>query len=118
MASKDVQVSNELNFDELVLGAKGPVLVDFTATWCSHCKLQAAILEQLALESLGATIVKVDTDDSHELAARYGVRGMPTLVMFRGGKETGRRLGLTREAGVRALVSAAQATPAEAVAAR
>jgi len=118
MASKNVQVSNELNFDELVLGASGPVLVDFTATWCSPCKLQAAILDGLAEGSLGAAIVKVDTDECPELAARYGVRGMPTLVVFHGGKETGRRLGLTREAGVRALVNASVGAPVEAIAAR
>jgi len=118
MASKNVQVSNELNFDELVLKASGPVLVDFTATWCGPCKFQAAILEELAEKSLGAAIVQVDADESPELAARYGVRGMPTLIVFNGGKETGRRLGLTREAGIRALVSAGVGKVAEAGAAR
>ncbi|HWP08364.1 MAG TPA: thioredoxin family protein, partial [Polyangiaceae bacterium] len=63
-------------------------------------------------------IVKVDTDECPELAARYGVRGMPTLVVFHGGKETGRRLDLTREAGVRALVNASVGAPVEAIAGR
>jgi thioredoxin 1 len=104
MASHKVQAVNELNFDELVLKATGPVLVDFTATWCGPCKVQAKILEQLAERAGAPTIVAIDTDDCPDLAARFGVRGMPTLVMFRGGKETGRRLGLTNEQGIAALV--------------
>ena len=106
MASKNVQVLNELNFDELVLGATGTVLVDFTATWCGPCKVQSAILEQLASEPGALVVATVDVDDCPELTARYGVRGMPTLIAFHAGKETGRRLGLTREAGIRALVAA------------
>ena len=105
MASKNVALLNDLNFDDLVLGAKGTVLVDFTATWCGPCKLQAAILEQVAGEPGAPLVGTVDVDDCPDLAARYGVRGMPTLVAFHAGKETGRRLGLTREAGIRALVA-------------
>lgn len=111
MASKNVQVFNDLNFDELVLGATGTVLVDFTATWCGPCKLQSTILEQLADEAGAPVVGSVDVDDCPELAARYGVRGMPTLVAFHAGKETGRRLGLTREAGIRALVAATARPP-------
>jgi thioredoxin 1 len=106
MASKNVQVFNDLNFDDLVLGATGTVLVDFTATWCGPCKLQSTILEQLAGEAGAPVVGTVDVDDCPDLAARFGVRGMPTLVAFSAGKETGRRLGLTREAGIRALVAA------------
>jgi len=105
MASKNVQVLNELNFDTLVLEAKGTVLVDFTAAWCAPCKLQSAILEQVADEPGAPLMATVDVDECPELAARYGVRGMPTLVAFSGGKETGRRLGLTREAGIRAIAA-------------
>jgi len=82
MASKNVQVSNELNFDELVLGASGPVLVDFTATWCSPCKLQAAILDGLAEGSLGAAIVKVDTYPDAECTGKIASIAQATGAEF------------------------------------
>jgi len=104
MASSKVQAINELNFEELVLAAKGPVLVDFTAAWCAPCKAQSKILETLAESTSAVVIGAVDVDECPDLASRFGVRGMPTLLAFRGGKEIGRRLGLTNEAGVRALV--------------
>jgi thioredoxin 1 len=104
MASSKIQVVNELNFEELVLGANGPVLLDFTAAWCGPCKAQSKILDQVAEQAAGITIGTVDVDECPELAARFGVRGMPTLLAFHGGKETGRRLGLTSEQGIRALV--------------
>jgi thioredoxin 1 len=103
MASEKVQILNDLNFDATLAGAKGPVLVDFTATWCGPCKTQAAVLDQVA-EKHEFVIAKVDVDDSPELAARFAVRGMPTLLVFQNGKETGRRLGLASEAAVLTLV--------------
>ncbi|HEY3494110.1 MAG TPA: thioredoxin domain-containing protein [Polyangiaceae bacterium] len=104
MASSKVQVFNELNFEALVLRAERPVLVDFTASWCGPCKHQAVILERVAEGSQAPLVGTVDVDECPELAARYGVRGMPTLLAFRDGKEVGRRLGLTAEPGIRALL--------------
>lgn len=104
MASSKVQVVNELNFETLVLGASRPVLVDFTASWCGPCKHQSVILEQIAEGSDDVLVAMVDVDECPDLAARFGVRGMPTLLAFRDGKEVGRRLGLTAEAGIRALI--------------
>jgi thioredoxin 1 len=104
MASSKIHTVNELNFDELVLAAKGPVLVDFTAAWCGPCKAQSKILDQVVEKTAEVVIGTVDVDECPDLAARFGVRGMPTLLLFQGGKETGRRLGLTSEQGIRALV--------------
>ena len=104
MASSKIHTVNELNFDELVLAATGPVLVDFTAAWCGPCKAQSKILDQVAEKTAEVVVGTVDVDECPDLAARFGVRGMPTLLLFQGGKETGRRLGLTSEQGIRALV--------------
>ena len=103
MASDKVQFVNDVNFDQTVLAAKGPVLVDFTATWCGPCKAQASILDKVA-ENSAVLIAKVDVDECPELAARFAVRGMPTLLVFKDGKEVGRRLGLASEAAVMTLV--------------
>jgi len=88
-----------------------PVLVEFGAEWCAPCKVQSAILERVAEVTRHAVIATNDIDECPNIAARFGVRGVPTLVVFQGGKETARRLGLTNEAGVRLLMSG----PAEAV---
>jgi thioredoxin 1 len=104
MASRKIQALNDIDFDTRVLEANGPVLVDFTAAWCGPCKLQSAILDQLVETECGVAIAAVDVDESPELAARYGIRGMPTLVLFEGGREKARRVGVTKEAGIRALL--------------
>jgi len=109
MASAKVQVLNELNFDDVVLRAGGPVLVDFTASWCGPCKRQAAILDEFADAASEITVCVVQVDESADLARRFAVRGLPTLLAFSAGKETGRRLGLTNEHGIRALLAAVSA---------
>ncbi len=111
MASKNLQVLNELDFDQVVSTATVPVLVEFGAEWCAPCKVQSAILERVAEGARNVVIATVDIDECPNIAARFGVRGVPTLVVLQRGKETARRLGLTNEAGVRSLVG----SPAEAV---
>lgn len=103
MSSKHLKTLNELDFDQAIASATAPLLVDFGAEWCAPCKVQAKILEKLVEESPHLAIATVDIDECPDLAARFGVRGVPTLVAFSGGKETARRTGLASEASIRAL---------------
>lgn len=110
MASEKVEEWNELDFQAMVLEKRGPVLVDFTADWCGPCKALAPVVARIAEETSGRVAVgSVNADDNPGLSARYNVRGLPTLIVFRDGKEIARRVGLTNDAGVRALLEPALA---------
>jgi thioredoxin 1 len=86
-----------------------PVLVDFSATWCGPCKRQGPILDKLAENAEGRfRIVKVDIDESPDLAERYGANSVPTLVVFRGGEEVTRTSGLTQTGELLEMIAAAQ----------
>ena len=75
------------NFEQAVLKSDKPVIVDFWAEWCGPCKALAPILDEIASEvGENAKVVKVNVDDSGELAQQYGIRGIPTLIFFKGGE--------------------------------
>ena len=96
MAGKNVHTFNEKNFDSDVLKSDVPVLVDFTATWCGPCKALAPIVEKIADEFAGKVKVgKLDIDDSPDITAKYGVRSVPTVIVFKGGQKTDQHVGLT-----------------------
>lgn len=73
------------NFEEEVLKAKEPVLVDFWATWCGPCRMLSPLVEQVASEAEGFKVGAVDVDENGELAQKYGVSAIPTLIVFENG---------------------------------
>ena len=95
MASEFVKTVSDNTFQSEVLQSNEPVLIDFTATWCGPCKQLAPIIDELAKEYNGRLkVAKLDIDDSPETPSSLGIRGVPTVIVFKGGKEVGRQVGL------------------------
>jgi thioredoxin 1 len=89
-----VIVLNSTNWDREVLQSKEPVLVDFWATWCAPCRMVAPLIDAVAEEYSGRLRVgKLDVDENPEIAGRYDIRSIPTLLLFRGGQVVEQRVG-------------------------
>ncbi len=85
--SKDTVTVQDASFKNEVLDSSVPVLVDFWATWCAPCRAIAPALEELASQYKGQVkIAKLDVDESQQVAQQFGIRSIPTLLMFKGGK--------------------------------
>jgi thioredoxin 1 len=86
MASENVQTLTDSNFEHTVNHTAQPILVDFWAEWCAPCRAIAPTLEELAKEGVGkVSLAKVNVDDNPALAARYGIRSIPTILFMKGG---------------------------------
>jgi len=104
MALKQI---NETEFETEVLNGDGKVLVDFYATWCPPCRALAPLLERFAEQNADKVkVYKVDTDADERLAERYGIRTIPTLVLFEGGAEKTRKVNPQSRAALEELVGA------------
>ncbi len=83
------------NFDELVLNSDKPVLVDFWAEWCGPCRMVGPIVEELATEYEGKAVIgKVNVDNNQEIAGKFGIRNIPTLLVFKGGEVVDKQVGV------------------------
>ena len=89
---------NSENFEEEVLNSKNTVLVDFYADWCGPCKMLSPVIDQIAEENQDIKVVKVNVDNAQDLAMKYQVMSIPTLVVIKEGKETHRSVGLRDKA--------------------
>jgi thioredoxin 1 len=88
------QAVSDANFDKDVLGASEPVVVDFWAEWCGPCKMIGPHLEEISADLGGKVkIVKLNVDENQQTAIRYGVRSIPTLIMFKGGQPVDMKVG-------------------------
>jgi thioredoxin 1 len=88
------QEVNDSNFDEVVIKSDKPVVVDFWAEWCGPCRMIAPIIEEIAEQYSGkALVVKCDVDNSPNVAARFGIRNIPTVLFFKEGKIADKQVG-------------------------
>jgi thioredoxin 2 len=107
LLDRPVKVS-AASFDEAIRSASVPVMVDFYADWCGPCRILGPVVDELARVHAGNVLVlKVDTDRDGELASRFEVRGIPTIVAFRNGAESGRHVGLAKRADLETLLGLA-----------
>ena len=90
---------NKSNFDA-VKNSEKPVLLDFYADWCGPCRMVSTIVDEIAEERRDVTVGKVNVDDENALAMKYGVMSIPTLIIFRDGKETARIVGARPKAAI------------------
>ena len=97
---------DDSSFDRVIAESEVPVLVDFYADWCGPCKMMAPSVETLARESAGKAIVaKLDTDRAQRSASRFQIRGIPTSIVFAGGREVTRQTGAVPLATLRAMLA-------------
>ncbi len=93
--SKSIAVEvNSTNFQKEVIESDKKVLIDFYATWCGPCQMLSPVLEEVAVENSDIKLVKIDVDQNEELAYKYGISAMPTIIVMENGEEINRSIGV------------------------
>jgi thioredoxin 1 len=105
VGEQEILVLTDDNFDERVMKSTRPILVDFWAAWCGPCKIIGPTLEELASELAGqAQIAKVNVEDNGDLANRFGINSIPTLILFKEGKIVDQLIGAAPKHQIRSMV--------------
>lgn len=95
----------DAHFEKVVSDAQVPILVDFYADWCGPCKMMAPLLDDLARDRMGkAVVLKLNTDENPVTAQKFQIRGIPTLIVFENGAESGRQVGAVGRDGLEKLL--------------
>src|SRR3977135_114919 len=103
--SEHVKETNDETFENDVLKSDRPVLVDFWAAWCAPCRMLEPTVEAVAEKyAANARVVKVNVDDNPSISQRYGIKGIPTLILFKGGKEEERVVGATSKEAISRMI--------------
>ncbi|MBT1070799.1 thioredoxin [Pelotalea chapellei] len=108
MSSEKVVAFTDANFEREVLQSEVPVLVDFWATWCAPCKAIAPLIDAVADEHADIKVGKVNVDENPATPGKYGVRGIPTLILFKGGVVVDQVVGAVPKSQLEALIAKAQ----------
>ena len=103
--SDTIKTVSDATFDADVLKSSGPVLVDYWAEWCGPCKMVAPILDEVSKDYAGKlTIAKLNVDDNQSVPAKYGIRGIPTLMLFKDGQLAATKVGAMSKAQLTAFI--------------